>query len=363
MKEDYREATRLGVSGDEIAVPLAELREFLLDGKVLLDRIFSGTRRRHVMSPSGVPYTYFINEVVEHRRTRRRNHDGQPVVEPVDIRQRPVRLFLEGPVHWMKDRPHEAKAVYDAVRSSPIYDDKLGMYKSSESMEGESPELGRAVGAYPPGWIENESIYLHMEYKYLLEILRSGLCEEFWRDARSALVPFMDPEIYGRSTLEGASFIVSSAYADARQHGRAFQPRLSGITTELLHIWIIAVAGTEPLRLSRAGDLELALAPRLPDWLFTERPVHRRYHDSVDGWQDISVPKNAFAFKLFNQSIVVYNNAQRRSTYGDGGVRPVAHVVEYRDGHCESFEGATVPSPHAEAIRQGTVRKLDVRLG
>ena len=75
------------------------------------------------------------------------------MVEPVAIRQRPVRPFLEGPVHWMKDRPHEAKAVYDSVRSSPIYDDKLGMYKSSESMEGESPELGRAVGAYPRGWI------------------------------------------------------------------------------------------------------------------------------------------------------------------------------------------------------------------
>ncbi len=176
-------------------------------------------------------------------------------------------------------------------------------------------------------------------------------------------MPFMDPEIYGRSTLEGASFIVSSAYADARQHGRAFQPRLSGITTELLHMWIIAVAGTEPFRLSRAGGLELALAPRLPGWLFTERAARRRYHDFVDGWQDIQVPKDAFAFKLLNRALVVYDNPQRRSTYGDGGARPVEYVVEYRDGRRESIEGATVPDPYSEAVRAGEVRRLDVRLG
>jgi hypothetical protein len=363
LKENYREATRLGVAGDELTVPLAEIRDFLLDGKVLLDRIFTGSRRRHVLSPDGVPYTYFVNEVEKHRRTRRQNHEGQPLVEPTEFGQRPVKLFLEGPVHWLKDRPREAKAIYDAVRRSPIYDHKLGMYKSSESMEGESPELGRAVGAYPRGWIENESIYLHMEYKYLLEILRSGLCEEFWRDAQTALVPFMDPEIYGRSTLEGASFIVSSAYADARHHGRAFQPRLSGITTELLHMWIIAVEGTEPFRLSRAGALELALAPRLPGWLFTERASRRRYRDFVDGWQDIRVPKNAFAFKLLNRALVVYDNPLRRPTYGDAGVRPVEYVIEYRDGRRESFEGATVSSPHSEAVREGQIRRLDVRLG
>lgn len=363
LKEEYRETTRLGVSGDEVAVRLGEIRDFLLDGKVLLDRIFTGARRRRVLSPGGVPYTYFVNEVVEHGRTRRHNHDGQPIVKPIAVRQRPVKLFLEGPVHWMKDRPTDAKAVYDAVRRSPIYDRKLGMYKSSESMEGESPELGRAVGAYPRGWIENESIYLHMEYKYLLEILRSGLCEEFWRDATTALVPFMDPEIYGRSTLEGASFIVSSAYADARQHGRAFQPRLSGITTEFLHMWIIAVAGTEPFRLSRSGTLELALEPRLPDWLFTERSVRRRYHDFVDGRQDLRVPKNALAFKLLNRALVVYDNPKRRSTYGRKAVQPVGYVIDYRDGHRVSIEGPTVPSPHAEAVRQGSVRRLDVRLG
>ena len=113
------------------------------------------------------------------------------------------------------------------------------MYKTSEDMTGETTELGRSVGAYPRGWIDEllESIYLHMHYKYLLEVLRAGLYAEFWRDARTGLIPFLDPAVYGRSTLEGASFVVSSAYPDSRFHGRAFQPRLSGMTTEFISMW------------------------------------------------------------------------------------------------------------------------------
>ena len=128
-------------------------------------------------------------------------------------------------------------------------------------------------------------------------------------------------------------------------------------------MWIIAVAGTEPFRLSAGGTLELALAPRLPGWLFTERAVRRRYHDVKDGWQDIRVPKNAFAFKLLNRALVVYDNPQRRSTYGERGVRPIGYVIGYRDGRRESIAGATVPMPHSEAIRLGDVRRLDVQLG
>lgn len=33
---------------------------------------------------------------------------------------------------------------------------------------------------FTPGWLENESIWLHMEYKYLLELIRNGMYEEFF---------------------------------------------------------------------------------------------------------------------------------------------------------------------------------------
>jgi hypothetical protein len=363
VKEKYRDATRFGVAGRDVAMPLSGLRAFLADGVAVLDLIFEGPGRDHAVSPDGVPYTYFVNDVVEARPTGRTSHLGAPTVHPLRFTQRPVRLFLEGPVHWMKERREDAAQIYEAVRRSPIYDSALGMYKACESMIGESYELGRAVGAYPRGWIENESIYLHMEYKYLLEILRSGLCDEFWRDAKTTLIPFMDPEVYGRSTLEGASFIVSSAYADPRLHGRAFQPRLSGITCEFLHIWILAVAGEHPFRLSPGGELELALEPRLPGWLFTEAACQRRYRDHADGWLAVEIPKNAFAFKLLDRALVVYHDASRAPTYGPDGVCPVAYQLMYRDGRTIDITGATVAATHARAIRDGLVRRIDVTLG
>ena len=90
------------------------------------------------------------------------------------------------------------------VRESALYDRELGMYKVNESLAGVSLEAGRAV-AFSPGWLENESIWLHMEYKYFLELLKSGLYEEFAQAFRAA-VPFLDPERYGRSPLENVSF-------------------------------------------------------------------------------------------------------------------------------------------------------------
>ena len=262
----------------------------------------------------------------------------------------------------MKDRPEEARDIYRAVRRSRVFDRKLAMYKTSEDMTGETTELGRSVGAYPRGWIENESIYLHMHYKYLLEVLRAGLYAEFWRDARTGLIPFLDPAVYGRSTLEGASFVVSSAYPDARFHGRAFQPRLSGMTTEFISMWLLALVGPRPFRVSGNGPLTLILEPRLPEWLFTERETTRRYHDPRDGWRQVSVPKDALAFKLLGCVLVVYRNPRRRRTWGARGVRPIAYRLDYRSGEVVELACATVVGAHAEAVRDGAVRRIDVTL-
>ena len=76
-----------------------------------------------------------------------------------------------------------------------------------------------------------------MEYKYLLELLRSGLYPEFIEAARDALIPFQDPDRYGRSIYENSSFLVSSAYPDEKMHGRGFVARLSGSTAEFISIW------------------------------------------------------------------------------------------------------------------------------
>jgi hypothetical protein len=363
LKEAYREKTRFGVSGREKKIAVERLRTFLDAGRHLLALNVEGPGRKAALSPAGIPYTYFVHDAVKVRPTGKKSHLGYPTVTVEDFKRRPVKLFLEGVVHWMRQRPKEARRIYAAVRRSDLFDRKLKMYKACENMTGESFELGRAVGAYPRGWIENESIYLHMEYKYLLEIIRSGLHREFWEDAKTTLMPFLDPEVYGRSTLEGASFIVSSAYHDKRYHGQAFQPRLSGITCEFLHIWILAVAGATPFRVGKSGDLEFAPEPALPKWLFTEKRSRLRYEDKERGAIEIDVPRDAFAFRLMGRCLVVYHNPKRRDTYGAGGVRPKRYRVEFRDGTVARHEGAILDGEIAPAIRDGRVFRIDVALG
>ncbi|CAN0035910.1 unnamed protein product, partial [Discosporangium mesarthrocarpum] len=121
-----------------------------------------------------------------------------------------VPLFLEGPVRRMKilDDQGEKEALYRQVRSGPLFDKELEMYKISQSLEGQPLEIGR-MRAFPPGWLENESIWMHMSFKWYLEILRGGMYDEFWKEAQRGIPPFMDSDVYGRSPLECASFIVS----------------------------------------------------------------------------------------------------------------------------------------------------------
>ena len=361
-KEHYREATKMGVSGVERRMDAARMRQFLSACLSALNPLFDGPRRGEVLNAEGVPLTYFVNEVIEHETTPSTSHQGLPIVRPTRFVQRPVPLFLEGPVHYMKVHPEQAKQVYEAVRASELFDAKLGMYKSCVNMSKESFELGRAVGAYPRGWLENESIYLHMEYKYLLEILRAGLFEEFYNDIKTVLVPFHDPAVYGRSTLEGGSFIVSSSYADASLHGRGYQPRLSGITCEMLHTWILMVAGERPFRIDEEGKLQLVLEPALAEWLFTKHAQRLPYHDPIRGRIDVEVPANSFAFKLLGRTLVIYRNDARRNTWGADGARPVRYAFTFRDGKQRVVEGPGVDADLARAVRDGRVEQVVVAL-
>ena len=80
VKEQYRDRTRLGVSGRTVNMSFREIRIFLADAGTLLDATFRNPTRKQVLSPDGVPFTYFINEVVKHRPLSRRSHQGLPLV-------------------------------------------------------------------------------------------------------------------------------------------------------------------------------------------------------------------------------------------------------------------------------------------
>ena len=142
------------------------------------------------------------------------------------------------------------------------------MYKVNCNLADATYELGRAK-AFTPGWLENESIWLHMEYKYLLELLKTDLKEEFLQELKDVLVCFQKEEVYGRSLLENSSFIASSANPDETIHGKGFVARLSGSTVEFIHMWQIMMFGLKPFRFEK-GILTLQFEPCLPDYLLDE---------------------------------------------------------------------------------------------
>lgn len=207
--------------------------------------------------------TYFYYDVPEYEKT----DDG---LMPLKFQVKRTPDFLEGSVHMLKlkDFADRKKSIYDNVRNSRLYDQALKMYKVNASLSEASFELGRAC-AFTPGWLENESVWLHMEYKYLLELLKSGMYEEFDQDFHNGAVCFLPEEMYGRSPLENSSFIASSANPNKKIHGKGFVARLSGSTAEFLQIWQLMMFGSRPF-VMKDGELTLNLEPCIPSYLVDE---------------------------------------------------------------------------------------------
>lgn len=365
-KEHYREHTRMGISGEEVAVSFDEVREFLELG---LEKVERGIRKAWDRKV-GLPRTYFVHEVVEYEeerigegdsRTVRRNARGMPCFRPLRFRVRPLPLFLEGVVHYLRtcDDTKTARRIYAAVRRSGLYDRKLRMYKVNESLEDEPLEIGR-TRTFSRGWLENESIWLHMEYKYMLELLRRGCLEEFYKDFEKVFVPFMSAATYGRSILENSSFIASSANPDRTVHGRGFVARLSGSTAEFIHIMMTMALGQRPFR-CEGGEILFDPQPVLHARLFTRRA--ERATLCLGGQErSESIPSASFAFVFLGTVLICYRNMARRSTFGPRAVKPVRYEVRERDGKRRKIEGRILRGPDALKLRNREFTRVDIYL-
>ncbi|MFA5315380.1 MAG: hypothetical protein WC409_05525, partial [Candidatus Omnitrophota bacterium] len=254
-KESYRARVRRGVSVDTPkAVTVAELKAFF---ELALRKLNAGIAKG-CDKGTGQVTTYFSYTALHHETHT--DAAGRHRVVVRDFRQRRLPLFLEGFVHALRTERSRSAEIHRAVKRSPLWDRKLGMYKVNASLQKESYEIGRAR-AFAPGWLENESIWLHMEYKYLLELLKNGLTQEFYESASEALVCFQKAGVYGRSILENSSFIASSAHVDPSVRGQGFVARLSGSTAEFIQMWILLSAGPRPFFLDAAGELSFRLEP------------------------------------------------------------------------------------------------------
>ncbi|QYK68957.1 cellobiose phosphorylase [Paenibacillus sp. S02] len=335
-REAYRETVRFGFEGVETPLAFDDVLVFLRQAERKLQQGMD----KALLIGEGIYPTFFYYEAREFEVQE--DDSGGKLVNIHSFERKDTPYFLEGPTRAMKvvgDIVNGQK-LYRQIRQSGLYDRKLGMYKVNESLAGQPFELGRSR-AFTPGWLENESIFMHMEFKYLLECLRAGLYTEFFSDIKKALPPFMDPEVYGRSTLENSSFIASMANPDASLHGTGYIARLSGSTAEFIHMWIWMMTGGQPFGYDHRG-LSLRLEPKLPGWLFTAT--------------------GELSFCFLGSCQVTYFNTDRKDTYAPECI-VTQYVLHYASGEKKTISQAVLDQKEAQDVRDRLISRIEVYLG
>jgi hypothetical protein len=340
-REQYVEKIKYGIS-EEVFVDLSGVKIVIEKFAVKLQNAL----KKAIEENNNIPPTFFYYEAVDFEKlydekgAERLNKNKLPLVKVNKFAQKKLPLFLEGSVRALKvfNDKEASREIYENVKSSNLFDTKLNMYKLNESLEEESIEIGR-VRAFTRGWLENETIWLHMEYKYILEILNNGLYNEFFSDFKNVMVPFFDAETYGRSPLENCSFIASSANPDETTHGGGFVARLSGAAAEFLSIWNVMMTGCKPFSM-REGKLCLELKPLLPEWLFDK--------------------DNKVSFNFLGNTKVTYINSNRRNTYEEFNVESIK--LYYKDGSSVELQQNIIAEPYSKDVREGKVQAIAINM-
>ncbi|WP_160684609.1 hypothetical protein [Clostridium sp. C2-6-12] len=327
IREEYRDTIKYSVSGIEFSIGKNKVKDLI--SKMLI-KIDLGIKELKNINKEKIP-TFMHYEVTEYEIEENKS------IKPLEFKVNFLPLFLEGPARYLKTNVNmeEKKELYKEIKASEVYDKKLKMYKTSESLEEVSFEIGRAR-SFTAGWLERESIFMHMEFKYLLELIKNGLYEEFFEDIKTAMPPFMDPNIYGRSILENSSFIASSSNPDERNHGRGFVARLSGTTVEMLNIWKLMMVG-EKLFVSEDGILKFRLNPILTKDFFKDGVI---------------------VTTLFGKVKLVYINNDNKDTFGadKGSIGEIS--LKDINGSEITFKGNEICNEYAEKIRAGEIAEI-----
>jgi len=351
-REEYRAKVTNYFSGDSTPYTAAKVSAILTRW---IDEVELGMERAHDFGTkgfgddgtSGVPAAFFSFDITEWEENGNRNAQGLALVNAKAMSVGVFPLFLEGPVRYMKTIQDDKKKMtdmYERVLTSGLRDEELKMYKLSASLEGQSYDMGRQI-AFAPGWLENESVWMHMSYKYYLQLLRGKLYDQFFSEFRSGgILPFMDIDTYGRPLTECSSFIASSAFPDPSIHGAGYVARLSGSTAEFLDIYQLMFYGPEMFYLNDENEVEFKLTPAIPSWLFMNDEGISDALTDDDGQYLVS-------YKLFGAILVTYHNPDGANLYG---VPPKKYTITMKDGTVEDIDGKFVPTDFALKIRRTT---------
>lgn len=283
-------------------ISTSELMDHL---KQMNDVLNAGIKKAKEIGKGLIP-TYLSYEPKSYALTGDSHPDlGYPTVKVSSWGVRMLPHYLEAPATLLKvtKNKNEAKEIYDFVKKSEMYDQKLKLYKTSTDLEDETLAIGRAR-AFTKGWLERESNFMHMAYKYLIGTFKSGLYEDFYEDIKTMMPPFMDPEVYGRSPLENSSFIATSNNPNPKNHGRGFVARLTGTTSEAMTLLLLMMTG-EHLFTYENHELRFHIEPKLDASFFDSN--------------------NEVSFTLFENIKITIKNPLGANTYEN--IYPVEYVL------------------------------------
>lgn len=337
-RENYREKIRFGsigtsvISATSIKGILEKMRKHL---DLAIDRIYQ--------IGDGIVPTYLYYHATKFEVLKDASgkdiigHYGLPLVKVHEFKLDKLPNFLEAPARFLKYSVdvHKNRAMIAKIKTTGIYDDVLKMYKTSDDLDAYGFEIGR-IRAFTKGWLEREANFLHMTYKYLLGILKSGNYDLFFEEAKYNLVCNLDPLKYGRSTLENSSFIATSNNPNPHLHGQGFVSRLSGSTAEMLSIYTVMFYGKKMFSLND-GKLQLQLKPILSKDYF------------LDGKVSVT---------LFNQT-VTYLNPTNKDTFE---LKPVSYRLKNKGLEDVFITGEYLPEDAAKRVRNGEFEQIEVVL-
>lgn len=275
--ELYREQIKLGTVSDLIDYQAVDFLEILsLMQKEITDSIDKLKKQTNILP------TYLSYDVTEYEVVEGFTPYGLQKINPKKYEMKFLPAFLESPARALKTNisKEEALKQYQNIKNSEMYDKVLHTYRTSVSLENETLEIGR-IRAFTAGWLERESNFMHMTFKYLYGLLKAKLYDEFFEEIKTNFPPFMNSDQYGRSVFENSSFIATSCNPNPNVHGEGFVARLSGSNTEVLSMWLIMMFGEHPFKVDN-NLLTLTLKPVLPIDFFKEKIVKTKFMKSID---------------------------------------------------------------------------------
>ncbi|TNF09175.1 MAG: cellobiose phosphorylase [Bacillota bacterium] len=336
-RENFDEKNRIFI---DPSVSHISAKDLLYGLDVMIDKVNEGLEKARNIGEGILP-TYFTFEAKEFDVTDRKH----PITKTscVSVHSWTYRMlphYLEAPANDLKITEDKAvaKTIYDRIKKTELFDKEQKLYLTSRPLDEETLTIGRAR-AFTKGWLEREACFMHMSYKYLIGLMKSGLYDEYYQDIKTSMPPFMNPEVYGRSLLENVSFIATSNNPNMHNHGRGFVARLTGTTSEAMTLMFLMMLGKHPFTYEQ-HELHFHVEPKLEASFFDEN--------------------NQVSLRLFDYIDLTIVNPLKKHTYQ--GLNPVSYEL-YEKGKLTTVKASKVSGELAIKIRDRHFEKIVVTLG